>query len=140
MSGSILRTCVGCRRIRDRRDLVRFTLDASEGVTIDARRVSGRGAYLCPAVACFDKAWQRRALHRALRGPLATPEGRVVRERFVDAVKRRESSVGATREKDASREEGRGERKSHELFGRKGREGLIGAVVPPSGAAGGNEA
>jgi predicted RNA-binding protein YlxR (DUF448 family) len=74
------RTCVACRRARPKRELVRL-VRAGGGVEIDttAKR-EGRGAYICPEAACWEKALKGAALEKALRGPLSRDE----RERLMD--------------------------------------------------------
>jgi hypothetical protein len=65
-----LRTCVGCRRRRPSRELVRLVLGASGAVILDIpARAPGRGAYLCRdrGVACLRAAQRRRGLSRSLR-------------------------------------------------------------------------
>ena len=67
------RTCVGCRRTRPKHDLVRLVRrDADVLVDLGAVR-PGRGAYVCPDVACVDAARLRgaRSLRRALPGGTA---------------------------------------------------------------------
>ena len=64
------RTCVGCRRVRDKRDLVRLVLAAEGPVSVDPTgKRNGRGAYICreSGRTCLDQARKRRALTRALR-------------------------------------------------------------------------
>jgi hypothetical protein len=71
----MLRTCVGCRRVTDPANLVRVFLDADGRPGLGAG--PGRGAWLCrapDALACLDTALRRRALDRALRGTVATPD------------------------------------------------------------------
>ena len=77
------RTCVGCRRRADPAELVRLTRrpDGSLGVGPGP----GRGAWVCgpPATeACLEAAIRRRALERALRGPVATNDIEAVRARL----------------------------------------------------------
>jgi uncharacterized protein len=63
------RTCVGCRRVRSRPELVRLALGSGGQVTLDARnQLPGRGAYLCvDGDDCLAQARRRRALTRSLR-------------------------------------------------------------------------
>ena len=50
------RTCIGCRRVRSKSELVRLVLDG-ETVAIDrSKAMPGRGAYVCPEGDCFKKA------------------------------------------------------------------------------------
>jgi uncharacterized protein len=61
------RTCVGCRRTGDQSSFVRLVrVSAEDGARVEvdesSRRTAGRGAYLCPDQACWE---------RGLKGPLA---------------------------------------------------------------------
>ncbi|MSQ31606.1 MAG: YlxR family protein [Dehalococcoidia bacterium] len=61
------RTCVACRRTGDQRTFVRLVRTADGGVAVDERgRAPGRGAYLCRAVACWERG-AKGALNAALR-------------------------------------------------------------------------
>ncbi|MCB0324422.1 MAG: YlxR family protein [Bdellovibrionales bacterium] len=83
----VQRTCVVCRGVRERSELLRFVIDAAGAVRLDVlQQLPGRGAYCCAAAACFtDSARDAR-----LSGSLDRRK-----------VKRRERSVPAT---GASRE------------------------------------
>jgi predicted RNA-binding protein YlxR (DUF448 family) len=64
------RTCVGCRTVRPKRELVRLVLPVAGPVEVDLTgKRSGRGAYLCrqTGTTCLSQARRRRALTRALR-------------------------------------------------------------------------
>jgi predicted RNA-binding protein YlxR (DUF448 family) len=62
-----LRTCVGCRTQRAKKDLVRVVRTPEGQVVLDATgKRSGRGAYLCPQAACLQAARKSKALERAL--------------------------------------------------------------------------
>ncbi|MEY4354283.1 MAG: hypothetical protein RLZZ609_2524 [Cyanobacteriota bacterium] len=62
----VLRCCVACRQIKDRKELWRVVrLAGGGGLTLD--RGMGRSAYLCPQPDCLDEARRRRRLQRALR-------------------------------------------------------------------------
>ena len=64
-SSEPLRTCVGCHRVRSKRELLRL-VRAPEGVRVDRTGAApGRGAYVCPDRACIERA--RRRLAGALR-------------------------------------------------------------------------
>lgn len=69
-----LRTCVGCRGKRDKRELIRVVRTPEGQLELDVTgRRAGRGAYLCPNPDCWEQAFKRKALNRALRVVL-TPE------------------------------------------------------------------
>jgi len=60
------RTCIGCRRVRDRSNLVRISRAPDGTVAVDRTgHGDGRGAYVCPEPTCVERA--RRRLAGALR-------------------------------------------------------------------------
>jgi hypothetical protein len=62
------RTCIACRQVGDKRQLIRVVRTPAMGVRIDpSGKLSGRGAYLCQAGPCWHKALRSGALARALR-------------------------------------------------------------------------
>ncbi len=62
------RTCVACRAVRPKRELVRIVRTAEACVAVDETgKKSGRGAYLCPDPTCWEKALTKGQLDRALR-------------------------------------------------------------------------
>lgn len=61
------RTCVACRQVRNKRELVRVVRTPELRVEIDETgKKSGRGAYLCRTAACWRLALERGTLGRAL--------------------------------------------------------------------------
>ncbi|MFM7287323.1 MAG: YlxR family protein [Cyanobium sp.] len=78
----VLRRCVACRTLRDRRELWRVVRQAEGGVVLD--QGMGRSAYLCPKLSCLEEARKRRRLQRALRCPLD--------ERLLDVLMQRLSN------------------------------------------------
>lgn len=69
------RTCIACRRVGDKRDLVRVVRTPSAGVQVDLTgKQNGRGAYLCRARTCWDKALRGASLARALKTNLTEEE------------------------------------------------------------------
>ncbi|MFF2519794.1 YlxR family protein [Streptomyces sp. NPDC058086] len=63
------RTCVGCRERAAKTDLLRIVAIEGECVPDHRGTLPGRGAYVHPALVCFDLAVRRRAFPRALRAP-----------------------------------------------------------------------
>ena len=61
----ILRRCVACRQLQDRRYLWRVIRDHKDGVLLDLGM--GRSAYLCPKEECLEEARRRKRLQKALR-------------------------------------------------------------------------
>ncbi len=63
-----LRKCVACQEMKPKRDLVRIVKTPEDEVMIDLTgKKSGRGAYLCGDVKCFQTAKKNRSLDRALK-------------------------------------------------------------------------
>lgn len=60
------RQCVGCREMKNKRDLIRVVKSAENDISLDfSGKKPGRGAYVCHDVACLKKARKSRALERA---------------------------------------------------------------------------
>ena len=84
MGGGPIRSCAGCRRRRPQPELVRIAAGPGGVVAVDAwdpesrrsiaRRLPGRGTYVCPARDCIERAWKTRALERALGREERIPE------------------------------------------------------------------
>ncbi len=64
-SRPILRRCVACRQLLDRRQLWRVIRDHKDGVLLDEGM--GRSAYLCPSEDCLEEARRRKRLQKSLR-------------------------------------------------------------------------
>jgi len=61
------RTCVGCREVKSKWDLVRIVRTPEGVVEIDPTgKLSGRGAYVCPSRECLALAAKGNRLDKAL--------------------------------------------------------------------------
>ena len=68
------RTCVGCRKIQPKREMVRIVCTPDQGVRIDeSGKASGRGAYLCRKRPCWERALAEKRLEHALKIKLIVP-------------------------------------------------------------------
>jgi hypothetical protein len=66
------RTCVACRQIKAKRELVRLVRTPEGTIEIDSTgKKVGRGAYLCPNRGCWEKALKGKQMEHALRGGLS---------------------------------------------------------------------
>lgn len=75
------RTCVGCRQVRSKREMVRIVRTPNSGVEIDETgKKSGRGAYLCPRRECWEIALSKDRLEYALKTTLTDEERAMLRE------------------------------------------------------------
>lgn len=60
------RQCVGCREMKNKKDLIRVVRSPEGEVSLDFKgKKPGRGAYVCPDAACLKRARKSRALERA---------------------------------------------------------------------------
>ncbi len=65
------RTCLACREVKAKRELIRLVSIASGGVEIDiSGKKNGRGAYLCPTPECWQAGLKGGRLEHALRTTL----------------------------------------------------------------------
>ena len=62
-----MRMCVGCREMKEKRSLLRIVKSPEGSISFDrVGKAPGRGAYVCRAKECLDKAMKARQLERAL--------------------------------------------------------------------------
>ncbi|MCS6712348.1 YlxR family protein [Brachybacterium sp. EF45031] len=72
------RTCIGCRQVTEREQLVRLVrVDSPDGGTPQLRHdptgsAPGRGAWLHPDATCLDRALRRGAAARSFRSAVDT--------------------------------------------------------------------
>lgn len=60
------RQCVGCREMKNKKELLRVVRSAEGAVALDfGGKMPGRGAYVCHDAACLRKARKSHALERA---------------------------------------------------------------------------
>lgn len=63
------RSCLGCREVKPKDDLLRFVLDPERVVFPDiARKLPGRGAYTCYSRSCLASAISKRQFSRSFKG------------------------------------------------------------------------
>jgi uncharacterized protein len=74
------RTCVGCRVVNAKRQLVRLVRTAAGQVTVDPTgKAAGRGAYLHERRSCWRQALDRRTLDQALKMTLTDADRAALR-------------------------------------------------------------
>lgn len=72
MRSSPQRSCIGCRAVRNKKDLVRVVHTPDDRYVLDTRgKAAGRGAYVCPSVLCLANAVKRKGFERAFRQHLS---------------------------------------------------------------------
>ena len=61
-----MRMCVGCREMKPKKELIRVVKSPEGEISLDfTGKKSGRGAYICRSVECFNKARKGRRLEKA---------------------------------------------------------------------------
>jgi len=62
------RTCIGCRQVKPKGELIRIVGSESEGVKIKpSGKHQGRSAYLCNSKACWESGLKKDRLDLSLR-------------------------------------------------------------------------
>ena len=67
-----MRMCLGCREMKPKKELMRVVRSPEGAVSFDpVGKAPGRGAYVCRAGECLNKAVKSRALERQLECPIS---------------------------------------------------------------------
>lgn len=66
------RKCVGCGKIKDRKELIKITAQNPHGsIVINGdSKIFGRSAYLCYNNSCIENAFKKDRLKRVLKAPV----------------------------------------------------------------------
>ena len=81
-----LRMCIACREMKPKPALLKFVRTAEGEIVIAPNtHTFGRGAYLCPTLACIQKAEKSRGAERALKCKLPSDFYAKVKEVANDA-------------------------------------------------------
>lgn len=62
-----VRTCIGCRRVRPKRGLLRIAYKDGVLKADGTEKSAGRGVYICRSAECLEKALKTRAFNRGFR-------------------------------------------------------------------------
>lgn len=63
------RSCLGCREVRTKNELLRFVLDPDGTLFPDiSRKLPGRGAYTCFSRTCLETALKKKQFNRSFKG------------------------------------------------------------------------
>lgn len=61
-----MRMCLGCGEMKPKRELIRVVKSKEGDISLDLTgKKSGRGAYICKSVECFEKARKSRKFERS---------------------------------------------------------------------------
>ncbi len=83
MRHSPQRSCVGCRTVREKQELVRVvrTLESQFRLDLTGKQ-AGRGAYVCPSGECLALALKRKSFDRSFRQSVSREELTVVEQQI----------------------------------------------------------
>jgi predicted RNA-binding protein YlxR (DUF448 family) len=81
------RTCIGCGTISNKKELLRIVRTPEQEVLLDPTgKKSGRGAYICPAVDCLEKAFKGDLLAKKLEATITPPDKERLREQLATVI------------------------------------------------------
>jgi len=82
------RTCIGCRQVQPKRNLLRIIRTPEGQVEIDKTgKKSGRGAYLCYNTECFKEAIKKNSIAKVLKKDLSQEKIKEI-EKEIDNLKK----------------------------------------------------
>ena len=77
------RMCVGCRIMKNKRELIRVVRTPEGEVLLDhTGKKSGRGAYICPDIECLNLAVKGKRLQKALQHEVGQEVLDLIREQL----------------------------------------------------------
>ena len=75
------RTCIACRQIKEKKDLIRIVHTKDGTVEVDpSAKKPGRASYLCPKKNCWEKGLKKDYLEHALRTKLSDDDHQALLE------------------------------------------------------------
>ena len=64
--------CLGCQEMMPKKELIRIVKNKHGEISVDfVGKKPGRGAYICKAVTCFEKARKAKRFERAFESPIS---------------------------------------------------------------------
>ena len=77
------RMCVGCREMKNKRELIRIVRTIDGHVELDLTgKKAGRGAYVCPQAECLDLAVKGKRLQKALEQEISRELLDIIKEQL----------------------------------------------------------
>ncbi len=66
-----LRKCTGCQKMKEKKQLIRVVRTDENQYYMDLTgKMSGRGAYICKNIECFEKAFKSKGLERSFKSAI----------------------------------------------------------------------
>lgn len=88
------RTCIACRQVQDKKQLVRYVVAPDGAVLVDYRqRLPGRGAYTCISKECLLSAVKRNGFQRCFKGQCHAVDAEALLLQLITAVEQKIASL-----------------------------------------------
>ncbi len=88
------RTCLACRQIKDKNQLIRYVVAPDGTITVDyLMRLPGRGAYTCFATRCIHDAVKKNSFQRSFKGRCLPVDSVQLIGQVAQAVERKITSL-----------------------------------------------
>lgn len=77
------RLCLGCRTLKNKRELLRVVRTPQGEIELDTSgKKAGRGAYICPNTACWQKALKSKGFEKSLRTSIPADIMQLLKEKL----------------------------------------------------------
>ena len=78
------RTCIGCKEIKPKKELLRIVKSSDNDISIDTTgKKNGRGAYICKSEKCLEMAIKNKRLSREFEMAIPTEIYEKLREELM---------------------------------------------------------
>ena len=82
------RLCIGCQTVHPKKELIRIVRSPEGDFSVDRTgKKSGRGAYVCDKIECFDAAVKAHRFQKSFQGEIGADVLKVLREQFEQSKK-----------------------------------------------------
>lgn len=89
-----LRKCTGCQEMKSKKELIRVVRTEEGEFSLDfTGKKSGRGAYICPAMDCLERAQKSKGLERSFKSAVPREVYEQMKEELLKEEKRRIKAV-----------------------------------------------
>lgn len=80
----IMRMCIACRQMKDKRELLRIVKDKENNISIDKTgKKNGRGAYICKDKECLAKLKKQKLLNKAFKTNISEDIYKLIEEEIL---------------------------------------------------------
>ena len=80
----IMRMCIACRQMKDKRELLRIVKDKENNISIDKTgKKKGRGAYICKDKECLAKLKKQKLLNKAFKTNISEDVYKLIEEEIL---------------------------------------------------------